>query len=175
MLSRLGGAVAGRAPRHNTPLEIFGYGCLSYRDDPIEEHRYAPASCRTQKADTCSNVCRSERRQPLEGILGTPADTIQRSGDYLGLVPEPIIVHTTAAPDYLLGQESEGRGYQGGCWRRVADPHVADDQQVRTRGDFTFRDRRAGAQRLATVGGCQRVGRVDRLGWAEVIHRNLGR
>jgi hypothetical protein len=71
-----------------------------------------------------------------KGSRGTIADPLQRCGDHLSLVVQPIIVHAAAAPDDLLSAQPQGGSNQsrGGC--RVANPHVADDQQIRAGADL---------------------------------------
>ena len=56
-----------------------------------------------EEADACGNVGRSQRRKPLEWILGALADPIQRCRDHLSLVSQPIVVDTGAPAHDFLG------------------------------------------------------------------------
>jgi hypothetical protein len=98
--------VAGSAPGHHARLEILRHGCLSDRDDPIEEHWYAAACCGTEEADAGSDVGRSQRGKPIEGIFGTLTDPSQGSANHLSLVSELIVIHTSATSGHSLGRNS---------------------------------------------------------------------
>jgi hypothetical protein len=167
--------VAGCAPRHHSRLEILRHGRLSDRDDPIKQHRYAAAGCRAEEADTCSDVGRSQCCKPIERIFGPLSDPIQRGRNHPGLVSELIVIHAGATPGHLLSRNSEGRAHQSGCGRGVADPHIADDQQIGAGRHLDLSDRLAGTQRRPAIISCQGIGPVDRLGRTEVVSRNLGR
>ena len=167
--------MAGCTPRHHPRLEILRHGSLGERDNPIKQHRYAAAGCRAEEADPCGDVGRSQCCKPIEGIFGPLTDPIQRGRNHPCLVSELIVIHTAAPPGHLLSRHSEGRAHQGGCGRGVADPHVADDQQIRAGRDLHLSDRLAGTQRRPAIVSCQGIVPVDRLGRTQMVSRNLGR
>ena len=164
---------ARRAPGDYAGLQVLGDTCFGDRNDPIQQHRHSVAGRGSKKANARGNVGRSERGKALERVLRALPDPIKRRRDHLSFMPKPVIVYARAAPDNLPSRQPKGRCDEGSCGCRVADPHVADDQQIGARGDLILRDRLAGPYRLLAVGCRQGIGLVDRLGGAEVVRRNL--
>jgi hypothetical protein len=128
LLCWFGRAMTSRAPCDYAGLQVLSDAGLCDRDDAIEQHRYAALGGRAKEANPCSNIGRSQRRKPIDRILRTIADSIERLPDHLGLVLEPITIHTAPAPHDLIGPESEGRRHERCSRCGVSDAHIANDQ-----------------------------------------------
>ena len=87
-----------------------------------------------------------------------------------------LVVDPGPAADHVVGVEAEDGPDQGGRDRRVADPHVARDQQVGAGVDLLVGHRPAGGEAGLDLVGRERVLAVDRPGAAPyLVAAHLGR
>ena len=176
LLGRLGGTVAGRPPGHAAGRQVLGHGGLGQGDDTVEQHRYAGPGRGDQEADPGRDVRRAEGRQSGHRVGDPGAGAVQGALDQRGLGGQGRVVDPGAAAGDLGRRETEGGRDQRGRRGRVADAHVADDQQVGAGGDLLGGDGGTGGQRSLRLGRGQGVLAVDGAGGPpDLVRPDLGR
>src|SRR5215212_2927856 len=153
--------MGGYAPGDHAPLKIFSDGKFGEGHESIQQDRHARSGGSNEEADARGKISRTKRRQPLHRVRDPMLGAGQGDGDYSGLVCQVLVVEPRTAPGYLLGTDSEGGGHQRGGRSRVADPQVAQDQQVGTGGDLVGRDPLSDPESTADLVDAQRVFAVD--------------